>query len=343
VSLTTVPSDRDRRLAGALREIQQIHGPGAAMLMSDEARTDVQAISTGCLGIDLALGIRGVPVGRVTEIFGPESSGKTTLTLHLIAQAQRAGGTCAFVDAEHAFDPTYAEALGIDVGALVVSQPDCGEQALHVAESLIRAKAIDLVVVDSVAALAPRAEIDGEMGDNHIGLQARLMSQALRKLTAAAAAAHTAVVFVNQLRHRIGVTFGSPETTPGGNALKFYSSLRIDIRKTGTVQRAGQVIGMRGRVKVVKNKLAPPFRQADIEIRFGEGICRHSDLVEHGRTLGRLRRSGVRMIWGPLKFDDAEALRMHLKGDPAEEERLRAEILEALGLPPTPPTRPAAP
>ena len=330
----TAPSPRDRRtqrLDEALEAIAAKHGPGAAMLMSDGAQADIGVISTGCLGIDLALGVGGVPRGRVTEIFGPESSGKTTLALQLIAQAQRAGGKCAFIDAEHAFDANYAAALGVELSSLVVSQPDCGEQALQVTEELISHDAVDLVVVDSVAALTPRAEIDGEMGDQHVGLHARLMSQALRKLTAAAGRYGTAVVFLNQLRCKIGVTFGSPEVTTGGNALKFYSSVRIDIRKTGTVQRGAEVVGMRGRVKVVKNKLAPPFREAQIEIRFGEGICPWSDLIQHGLTLGSIRRSGARLTFGDERFPNQEALRTHLKSRGVDADRLRADIVAELG------------
>ncbi len=320
--------NRSKAVESAVKEIDKLFGKGALMRMKDGSAASVPVISTGCASVDLALGIGGIPRGRVTEIYGPESSGKTTLTLHLIAEAQRSGGICAFIDAEHALDVGYASSLGVDVGELLVSQPDSGEQSLEIADILVRCGAVDLVVVDSVAALTPRAEIEGSMGDNHLGLHARLMSQALRKLTSAANRSGTAVVFINQLRMKIGVMFGSPETTTGGQALKFYSSTRIDIRRIGSIKEADRVVGNRTRIKIVKNKLAPPFRQTEVEVRFGEGICRHSDLLDRGLDAGILRRSGAWHSWGELRIGQGrEAARRWLREHPQEAERLRGELL----------------
>jgi len=285
--------NKRRALAAALSQIEKQFGKGTVMRMGDRTSDAVDAISTGSIGLDVALGIGGLPRGRVVEIYGPESSGKTTLTLQVIAAAQRAGGTAAFVDAEHALDPTYAEKLGVNVDDLLVSQPDTGEQALEITDMLVRSGAIDVVVVDSVAALTPKAEIEGEMGDMHVGLQARLMSQALRKLTANIKRTNCMVIFINQIRMKIGVMFGSPETTTGGNALKFYASIRLDIRRTGSVKRGDEVIGSETRVKVVKNKMAPPFKQAEFEILYGEGISREGELIEIGVANNLIEKSGA--------------------------------------------------
>jgi len=319
---------RQRRLDEAIEQIDKAFGRGAVMRMANDGQIHrISAISTGCWSLDLALGVGGFPRGRVAEIYGPESSGKTTLTLHLIAEAQKAGGTCAFIDAEHALDISYARALGVEVEALLVSQPDSGEQALEIADILVRSEAVDLVVIDSVAALTPKAEIEGGMGDHHVGSQARLMSQALRKITAAAARTGTAVVFINQIRMKIGVTFGSPETTTGGHALKFYSSVRVDIRRIGHIKESDKVVGNRTRIKVVKNKLAPPFRQTEVEIRFGQGICPWSDLVEQGIQLGVLSRSGSWLSWGDARLGQGrEAAKAWLRENPDQVERLRAAL-----------------
>ena len=285
--------DTKKSLKETLADIDSQFGKGTVMRMGDKELVDIPSISTGSLGLDIALGIGGIPKGRVTEIYGPESSGKTTLTLQIIAQCQKAGGTCAFIDAEHALDPQYAEKLGVNVDELLLSQPDTGEQALEVADMLVKSKSVDLVIIDSVAALVPRAEIEGEMGDHHVGLQARLMSQALRKITGNIQRSGATVVFINQIRMKIGVMFGSPETTTGGNALKFYSSVRLDIRRIGSVKEGDEVMGNETRVKVVKNKVSPPFKQAEFQIMYGLGINQEGEILDFGHKLGLVDKSGA--------------------------------------------------
>ncbi|MBA1147472.1 recombinase RecA [Ectothiorhodospiraceae bacterium WFHF3C12] len=328
--------ERKKALGAALGQIEKQFGKGAVMRMGDARAVDVPAISTGSLTLDIALGVGGLPRGRVVEIYGPESSGKTTLTLQAIAEAQRAGGTAAFVDAEHALDPDYAEKLGVNVDDLLVSQPDTGEQALEIADMLVRSGAIDIVVVDSVAALTPKAEIEGEMGDSHVGLQARLMSQALRKLTANIKRSNTLVVFINQIRMKIGVMFGSPETTTGGNALKFYSSVRMDIRRIGSIKKGDEVIGNETKVKVVKNKTAPPFKQAEFEILYGEGISREGELIDLGVKQGMIEKSGAWYSYNGNRIGQGkDNVRNFLKENPdiagEIEKRLRAELLAKPG------------
>ncbi|MCO6057145.1 recombinase RecA [Pseudomonas sp. MOB-449] len=285
--------NKKRALAAALGQIEKQFGKGAVMRMGDHDRQAIPAISTGSLGLDIALGIGGLPKGRIVEIYGPESSGKTTLTLSVIAEAQKMGATCAFVDAEHALDPDYAGKLGVNVDDLLVSQPDTGEQALEITDMLVRSNAVDVIIVDSVAALVPKAEIEGEMGDSHVGLQARLMSQALRKITGNIKNANCLVIFINQIRMKIGVMFGNPETTTGGNALKFYASVRLDIRRTGAVKEGEEVVGSETRVKVVKNKVAPPFRQAEFQIMYGKGIYRTGEIIDLGVQQGLVEKSGA--------------------------------------------------
>ena len=293
-------TNRQKALDAALSQIERQFGKGAVMKMGDQPREAIPAISTGSLALDIALGIGGLPTGRIVEIYGPESSGKTTLTLQVIAEAQKMGKTCAFVDAEHALDPIYAEKLGVDVNDMLVSQPDTGEQALEITDMLVRSNAVDVLVIDSVAALTPKAEIEGDMGDSHVGLQARLMSQALRKLTANVKNANTLVIFINQIRMKIGVMFGNPETTTGGNALKFYSSVRLDIRRTGAVKQGDEIVGNETRVKVVKNKVAPPFRQAEFQIMYGAGIYHMGEVIDLGVKEGLVDKSGA---WYAYKGD----------------------------------------
>jgi recombination protein RecA len=299
--------NKKRALAAALGQIEKQFGKGAVMRMGDHDRQAIPAISTGSLGLDIALGIGGLPKGRIVEIYGPESSGKTTLTLSVIAEAQKLGATCAFVDAEHALDPEYAGKLGVNVDDLLVSQPDTGEQALEITDMLVRSNAVDVIVIDSVAALVPKAEIEGEMGDIHVGLQARLMSQALRKITGNIKNANCLVIFINQIRMKIGVMFGSPETTTGGNALKFYASVRLDIRRTGAVKEGDEVVGSETRVKVVKNKVAPPFRQAEFQILYGKGIYRNGDIIDLGVQLGLLEKSGAWYSYQGSKIGQGKA------------------------------------
>jgi len=328
--------NKRRALASALSQIEKQFGKGAVMRMGDRVDEALDVVSTGSLGLDIALGIGGLPRGRVVEIYGPESSGKTTLTLQVIASCQRNGGTAAFIDAEHALDPTYAEKLGVNVDDLLVSQPDTGEQALEIADMLVRSNAVDVVVIDSVAALTPKAEIEGEMGDMHVGLQARLMSQALRKLTANIKKSGTLVIFINQIRMKIGVMFGSPETTTGGNALKFYASVRLDIRRIGAVKRGEEVIGSETRVKVVKNKVAPPFRQAEFEILYGEGTSREGELIELGVNNNLVEKSGAWYSYNGDRIGQGkDNTRLYLKEHPeiaaAIDAQLRAKLLAGGG------------
>ena len=327
--------DKRRALELALSQIEKQYGKGAIMkLGAEERQVDVPAISTGSLGLDIALGVGGLPRGRVVEIFGPEASGKTTMTLHCIAEVQKTGGVAAFIDAEHALDLTYAKKLGVQADDLLVSQPDTGEQALEIAETLVRSGAVDLIVIDSVAALTPRAEIEGEMGDAHMGLQARLMSQALRKLTAAIAKSLTTVIFINQIRMKLGVMFGNPETTTGGNALKFYSSIRLDIRRIESIKEGQDVVGSRVRVKVVKNKMAPPFKQAEFDIMFAEGISKTGELVDVGVEKRLIEKSGA---WYSYKGErigqGREAARDYLKHNPGTAREIDAKLRELAGVP----------
>ncbi|PJG85983.1 recombinase RecA [Conservatibacter flavescens] len=326
------PEEKEKALAAALGQIEKQFGKGSIMKLGDTQTLDVESISTGSLSLDIALGIGGLPMGRIVEIYGPESSGKTTLTLELIAQAQKAGKTCAFIDAEHALDPIYATKLGVQTKELLISQPDHGEQALEICDALVRSGAVDVIIVDSVAALTPKAEIEGEMGDSHMGLQARLMSQALRKLTGNIKSANCLVVFINQIRMKIGMMFGNPETTTGGNALKFYASVRLDIRRTGSVKEGDQVIGNETRVKVVKNKLAAPFRQVDFDILYGEGISKNGELLELGVKQKLVEKSGAWYAYNGSKIGQGKANALKwLTENPEQadelEAKLRAELL----------------
>ncbi|KPK06223.1 MAG: recombinase RecA [Betaproteobacteria bacterium SG8_39] len=325
--------NKAKALAAALSQIEKQFGKGSIMRMDSEAIKDVQVVSTGSLGLDLALGVGGLPRGRVVEIYGPESSGKTTLTLQVVAEMQKMGGTAAFIDAENALDPQYAGKLGVNIDELLISQPDTGEQALEIADMLVRSGAVDVIVVDSVAALTPKAEIEGEMGEPQMGLQARLMSQALRKLTANIKRTNTLVIFINQIRMKIGVMFGSPETTTGGNALKFYASVRMDIRRIGSIKKADEVIGSETRVKIVKNKVAPPFRQAEFDILYGEGISRHGELLELGVHHGILEKTGA---WYGYKNDrlgqGKDNSREFLRENPELAREIEMKIREKAGV-----------
>jgi len=325
-------ADRAKALEAALAQIEKVHGKGSVMRLGEDTRLPIDVIPTGSVALDVALGIGGLPRGRIIEIYGPESSGKTTVALHAIANAQAEGGICAFIDAEHALDPDYAGKLGVNTDELLVSQPDNGEQALEIADTLVRSGALSLIVIDSVAALTPRAEIEGEMGDSHVGLQARLMSQALRKMTGALKSANTTAIFINQLREKIGVMFGSPETTTGGRALKFYSSVRLDVRRIETLKDGSEMVGNRTRVKVVKNKVAPPFKQAEFDIIYGEGISREGSLIDMGVTNGIIRKAGA---WFTYEADQLgqgkENARNFLKNNPKIAEEIDRRIRAALG------------
>jgi len=327
--------DRDKALELALAQIDKQFGKGSIMRLGDDGRAPVNVIPTGSIALDVALGVGGLPRGRVVEIYGPESSGKTTLTLHAVANAQAAGGVAAFIDAEHALDPEYAKALGVDTDALLVSQPDTGEQALEIMDMLIRSNALDVIVVDSVAALVPRAEIEGDMGDSHVGLQARLMSQALRKITGALHASGTTAIFINQLREKVGVMFGSPETTTGGKALKFYASIRLDIRRIETLKDGTDAVGNRTRVKVVKNKVAPPFKQAEFDMLYGIGISREGSLIDVGVEQGFVRKSGAWYTYeGDQLGQGKENARKFLKENPDVATEIEKRIKEKLGVGP---------
>ena len=326
-------NDRNKALEVALSQIDKQFGKGSVMRLGDDNRPPVQVIPTGSLALDVALGIGGLPRGRVIEVYGPESSGKTTVALHAVANAQKAGGNAAFIDAEHALDPVYARALGVDTDSLLVSQPDTGEQALEIADMLIRSGGIDIIVIDSVAALVPKAEIEGEMGDSHVGLQARLMSQALRKITGALSATGTTAIFINQLREKIGVFFGSPETTTGGKALKFYASVRIDVRRIETLKEAGAPVGNRTRAKVVKNKMAPPFKQAEFDIVYGKGIAREGSIIDMGVEAGIVRKSGSWFTYGDDQLGQGkENVRQFLVDNPELANEIEQKILVSLGI-----------
>ena len=327
-------TDKQKALAAALGQIERAFGKGSVMRLGErQAAVEIEAISTGSLGLDIALGIGGLPRGRIVEIYGPESSGKTTLALHCIAEAQKSGGVCAFVDAENALDPIYAQKLGVDLDDLLISQPDTGEQALEITDTLVRSGAVDVLVVDSVAALTPRAEIEGEMGDSLPGLQARLMSQALRKLTASISRSKTLVIFINQIRQKIGVVYGNPETTTGGNALKFYASVRLDIRRTGSIKEREEVIGSETRVKVVKNKVAPPFKQVQFDIIYGEGVSKTGELIELGVKAGVVDKSGAWYGYGGVKIGQGkEAARRFLKDHPAVASEIESAVRQKAGL-----------
>jgi len=333
--MTATSAEKTRALELAIAQIDKQFGRGSIMRLGDEsAHVKIAIIPTGALSLDFALGVGGIPRGRVIEIFGPEASGKTTLALHIIAEAQRHGGNAAFVDAEHALDAVYAKHLGVDIDNLLVSQPDNGEQALEIAETLVRSSALDVVVIDSVAALVPKAEIEGEMGDQHMGLQARLMSQALRKLTATVAKSHTSLIFINQIRMKIGVLFGSPETTTGGNALKFYSTVRLDIRKIATIKEGAEVIGNRTRVKVVKNKVAPPFKEAEFDILYGTGISRLNDVIDLAAEHGVIEKSGAWYSFGGDRIGQGrDKTREYLASNPGLARQIEVKVREALGVP----------
>jgi len=324
--------NKQKALDAALTQIERQFGKGSVMRMGDDnAQRDIDAVSTGSLGLDIALGIGGLPRGRVVEIYGPESSGKTTLTLHAVAEMQKLGGTAAFVDAEHALDPSYAAKVGVNIDDLLISQPDTGEQALEITDMLVRSGAVDIVVIDSVAALTPKAELEGDMGDHHVGLQARLMSQALRKLTSNIQRSNTLVIFINQIRMKIGVMFGNPETTTGGNALKFYSSVRLDIRRIGAIKKGDEILGNDTRVKVVKNKVAPPFKQVTFDILYGEGISREGEIIDLGVQEGIVQKSGAWYSYGSERIGQGkDKVRQYLKDNPETAQEIEQQVRERL-------------
>ena len=325
--------NKNKALEAAITQIEQSFGKGSVMRLGQRDVVQTEVFSTGSINLDIALGIGGLPRGRVVEVYGPESSGKTTLALHGVAEAQKAGGTCAFIDAEHALDPIYAKKLGVDIGNLLISQPDCGEQALEIADTLVRSGAIDVLVIDSVAALVPRAELEGEMGDHHVGLQARLMSQALRKLTGSVAKSNTTIIFINQIRIKIGVMFGNPETTTGGNALKFYSSVRLEIRRIGAIKDRDEVIGNQTRVKVVKNKLAPPFKMVEFDIIYGEGISKLGEILDLGVTGGIVEKSGSWFSYNSERIGQGrENAKTYLRDNPEAAAQIEALIRQNAGL-----------
>ncbi len=325
--------DKDRAIDAAISQIERAFGKGSIMRLGQRETVEADVVSTGSLGLDIALGVGGLPRGRIVEIYGPEASGKTTLALHAIAEAQKRGGVCAFIDAEHALDPIYSRKLGVDVDSLLISQPDAGEQALEIADTLVRSGAVDVLVVDSVAALVPRAELEGEMGDTHVGLQARLMSQALRKLTASVSRSRTTIIFINQIRMKIGVMFGNPETTTGGNALKFYSSVRLEIRRIGAIKDRDEVVGNQTRVKVVKNKLAPPFRMVEFDIMYGEGISKTGELLDLGIKAGVVEKSGSWFSYGSERIGQGrENAKTYLREHPEMASEIEAKVRENAGL-----------
>jgi recombination protein RecA len=328
-------TDRRAALEMALRQIEKQFGKGSIMKLGEAASMQVESVSSGCIALDLALGIGGFPRGRVIEIYGPESSGKTTVALHAIAEVQKIGGTAAFIDAEHALDPIYASKLGVNIDELLLSQPDTGEQALEIAEALVRSGAVDIIVVDSVAALVPKAEIEGEMGDSHVGLQARLMSQALRKLSGAISKSKSIAIFINQLREKVGVMFGNPETTPGGRALKFYASVRLDVRRIESIKQGNEVVGSRTRIKVVKNKVAPPFKQADVDIMYGEGISREGSIIDIATEMDIINKSGAWYSFeGERLGQGRENAKQFLKDNPSVAQKIESKIRESVSLAP---------
>jgi len=326
-------TEKNKALEAALSQIEKAFGKGSIMTLGSQEKIEIEAVPTGSLSLDIALGIGGLPKGRIVEIYGPESSGKTTLTLHVIAEAQKLGGTCAFIDAEHALDPVYAKRLGVDIEKLLISQPDSGEQALEITDTLVRSGGVDVIVVDSVAALVPKAELEGEMGDSHVGLQARLMSQALRKLTSSVSRSNCLVIFINQIRMKIGIMFGNPETTTGGNALKFYSSVRIEIRRTGAIKDKEEVIGNETRVKIVKNKVAPPFKVVDFDIMYNEGISREIEILNLGVKLGIIEKAGSWFSYNNMRIGQGkENVKQYLKDNPDIANEIERKIKENAGM-----------